>query len=96
MSLSPEELYLSLHDLRKTVDAQRTRIEVLEYFIKQQFPGMFAGETIEENADFREFVGKDETLKPIELNLGPLVETLRPDLDTEEAKEHGYTERARE
>jgi len=56
-----ETLYLRLRDETKAREYLQTRVDVLEHFIKQQFPEYFAGE-----------VGTvvDPELKPIELNYG--------------------------
>lgn len=43
-SMTPERVYLYHRELEKLVQAQETRLQVLEHFIKQQFPEYFAGE----------------------------------------------------
>lgn len=72
--MSPEELYLLIREQQKTIAALTTRLEAIEYFIKEKFPGDYAGEAYEEN-----YTGPvvDDGLKPIELHLGPLVSDLR-------------------
>lgn len=67
MSITPETLYLQLHDLRKQVEFLTSRHDEMERFIKDQYPQYFAGE-----------VGTtiDPELNPVELHLGPMVDTL--------------------
>lgn len=68
MTMNSDELYLLIRDQAKLIAAQNTRLEVLEYFIREKFPGDFAGD-----------VGTvvDPELNPVVLNLGPLVSDLR-------------------
>lgn len=65
--MDTNELYLLIRDQAKAIAALNTRLEVLEYFVKDKFPGEFAGE-----------VGTviDPDLHPVELHLGPLVPSL--------------------
>ena len=44
MSMTVEQLYLRLFDEIKAREALQTRVEVLEYFVKEKFPEYFAGE----------------------------------------------------
>lgn len=44
MTISPEALYLRLYDEMKKREFLETRVDVLEHFIKLQFPEHFAGE----------------------------------------------------
>lgn len=66
-----ETLYLQLLDLSRALDALKVRHDAMEDFIKEQYPGHFAGE-----------VGTilDPLLKPVEFNTGDMVNDLRPDL----------------
>lgn len=41
--MDSETLYLRLYDEIREREALQTRVEVLEYFIKEKFPGDFAG-----------------------------------------------------
>lgn len=61
MSMTPERVYLHLRDEVQTREALQTRVDVLEHFIKMQFPEFFAGE-----------VGTvvDPDLKPIPIVFG--------------------------
>lgn len=56
-----ETLYLLLRDQKRELDFLRTRVDVLEHFIKERYPQYFAGE-----------VGTiaDPELKPIVINYG--------------------------
>lgn len=42
--LSPENLYLRLRDEIRAREYLQTRVDVLEHFIKMQYPEYFAGE----------------------------------------------------
>lgn len=46
MSISIERVYLELRDEVQLREALETRVQVLEHFIKDQFPGYFAGEVV--------------------------------------------------
>lgn len=72
--LSPEEIYMLLRDQSKTIQALTTRVDALEFFIREKFPGDIAGEAYD--ADYKGPVVADD-LNPITLNLGALVSDLR-------------------
>jgi hypothetical protein len=59
--MDAELLYLRLHDEIKAREALQVRVDALEHFIREKFPGDFAGE-----------VGTiaDPDLNPVLLNVG--------------------------
>jgi hypothetical protein len=59
--MTVEELFLMFRDLQKETAAQSVRLEAVEYFLKQQFPGELAGET---------GTTRDGDLNPIVLEYG--------------------------
>lgn len=61
-------------DQAKQIAAQNTRIEVLEFFIREKFPGDFAGEVGLPDTPHADLVDPD--IKPMVLHLGPLVSSL--------------------
>ena len=61
MTMTPEGLYLRLRDEIKAREYLQTRVDVLENFIKMQFPEYFAGEA--------ETIA-DPALKPIPISFG--------------------------
>jgi hypothetical protein len=63
--------------------ALQTRVDVLEWFIKQQYPGHFAGDTSPET------VGVDDTLKPIPIIFGEPQEQLNERTGEWETRKNG-------
>lgn len=44
MAMTNEEMYLLLRDQKRAHDELKTRVDVLEWFIKERYPQYFAGE----------------------------------------------------
>lgn len=59
--MTPERVYLLLREEVLLREALQTRVDVLEHFIKRQFPEYFAGEAETE---------VDPSLKPIPITYG--------------------------
>lgn len=70
MALSLEEIYLQLRDEIRKRENLEVRVNVLDDFIKKQYPGFFAGEA--------ETIA-DPAIAPLEIPLGKLVGELPQD-----------------